>query len=76
MEEQYVLVAHSDHVVVEDPSVDRVGGLLRKEHPRSIEMVQARDRARGLQGLPRWISVGRLVAPIEGAPAVDEEVQA
>ena len=58
VEEEHILVAHRDHVVVEHPLIDHVRVLLDEDGALFPEPVQTGDGLAGLQGLAGRVALG------------------
>ncbi|MNG93269.1 hypothetical protein D3C79_522270 [compost metagenome] len=74
VEEEHILVAHRDHVVVEHPLIDHLRVLLNKYGALFPQAVQAGDGLAGLQGLAGRVALGGGLGDVEGAAAIDEQL--
>ena len=74
MEEQHVLVAHRDHVVVEHPLIDHVRVLLDEDRALVSQAVQAGNGLARFQGLAGRVAFGGGLGDVEGAAAIDEQL--
>jgi len=74
VEEEHVLVAHRDDVVVEHSLIDHVRVLLNEDRTLIPQAMQAGDGLARFQGLAGRIAFGGGLGDVEGAAAIDEQL--